>query len=207
MEAFDKICELFDVDHEQIARYYRECEPLNAEIEAKMGGLSLWALDREERMVLYSITKLLRPLSVVETGVGSGVSSSFILAALDRGTLHSVDLGKKYGNEEKTYPVGFAVPEKLRNKWVLHIGESKTILPELMNQLGEIQLFLHDSEHTYENVWFELSEAWNHISSGVILLDNYDWTEAPKKFAQSVRSRLVHLAGDMAAIPKRGDKS
>ncbi len=46
---------------------------------------------------LYALIRLLRPAHVVEVGVSSGVSSAYLLKAMDRlgrGTLHSVDLPK-----------------------------------------------------------------------------------------------------------------
>jgi predicted O-methyltransferase YrrM len=198
----DTLSQLFDVPSGKIDTAIREAQWLMDHVAEKTKGLNLWAVDPEERLALYCTTKLLAPQMAVETGVGSGVSTTFILGALNRGMLHSIDWGKKYGEESKRYPVGFVIPERLKSKWVLHIGDSETTLEPLLDSLGKVDLFFHDSEHTYEHVLFELTSAWSHMKKGVILIDNYDWTDAPNHFADQVSSELLHLTGDLAAIPK-----
>jgi hypothetical protein len=64
----------------------------------------------------YIICRALRPRVVLETGVGSGVTTSFILQALainDEGHLWSIDL-PPIGAEQFA---GSFVPQPLRNRW------------------------------------------------------------------------------------------
>jgi hypothetical protein len=66
----------------------------------------------------YVICRALRPRVVVETGVGSGVTTAFILQALaanDEGHLWSIDL-PPIGAEEYA---GSFVPQHLRDRWTL----------------------------------------------------------------------------------------
>jgi hypothetical protein len=69
--------------------------------------------------MLYLIIKVIKPNLVVETGIGSGSSSLFILATLDRGKLYSIDL-PPHVSEERFYPknlkIGWLVPACLKKK-------------------------------------------------------------------------------------------
>ena len=126
-----------------------------------------------ELPVLYLITRLLKPNIVVETGVASGASSAYIIRALcdnNKGTLHSIDLpqaGLLKGDES-----GFVVPESLRYRWNLGIGDSKDLLVPLLRDIGEIDLFIHDSLHTYEHMMWEYNTVWDLIRSGGIFLSH-----------------------------------
>ena len=69
----------------------------------------------------YVICRALRPRVVVETGVGSGVTTSFILQALSangEGHLWSIDL-PPIGAEQFA---GSFVPQPLKNRWTLLVG-------------------------------------------------------------------------------------
>ncbi len=198
------IASLFGTSPADVDRLAAEAKEINLAVERKLGGRRLWALGRDERVALYCVTRLVKPRIAVETGVGSGVSTTFILSALEGGILHSFDLGVKYGDEEEAYPVGFIIPEELKAKWVLHVGDSKKLLEPFLESLGndKIQLFLHDGEHTTPNVRRELTLAWSHMDRGAILVDNCDWTEAPEEFAEHLNTPITHLVGDMCLILK-----
>jgi len=159
--------------------------------------------------ILYMVVRAVKPLVVVETGVAAGVSSAFILKALeenDKGILYSIDLP----NYEMVYcskirkeassilppnaKPGFVIPHKLKNRWVLKIGKSSDILPELLNHLGRINLFLHDSEHTYENMMFEYNISWPYLSKGGILLSHdVEWNNAFNDFCLKVKRKPIYL--------------
>ena len=82
----------------------------------------------------YAAVRALRPDLVVETGVASGVSSAYILLALERnakGTLHSVEIGDTSYLPANKEP-GWIVPEWLRSRWRLHIGDVRAVLPGLL---------------------------------------------------------------------------
>ena len=146
---------------------------------------------------LYLLTRTLKPKSVVETGVASGRSSALILQGLhdnNNGSLYSIELPKFYpadkqpddpsllinveGSIEATGFIpegkepGWLIPKFLRNRWKLILGVSQEKLPELLNELGEIELFYHDSEHTYKNMLFEFKTVWPHIKRGGFLISD-----------------------------------
>jgi predicted O-methyltransferase YrrM len=187
-------------------------EEFNRKVWAELHGLGYigW-IDFPEG--LYTLMRILKPEIVVETGVAAGVSSAYILKALednDKGELFSIDLP----NHELEYfpklgfkPIsiipqgkepGFAVPAELRYRWHLKLGKSKEILPQLLQELGSVDSFLHDSEHTYGNMMFEYKEAWKYLRSGGLLLsDNIFMNSAFDDFSKLIVRKpfYVYFAG------------
>ena len=107
---------------------------------------------------IWRLTRHLRPVNVFETGVARGITTRFILEALERngfGHLWSVD------QPPPLYPrsweqVGAAVNSNCRRRWSYIRGSNRRRLPALLSFLGAIDLFLHDSIHTEYNTCFEL---------------------------------------------------
>ncbi len=162
--------------------------------------------------VYYAIVRLMKPDIVVETGVQSGISSSFILQALEKngkGRLYSIDLPDE--NVVKVIPPsrrhemesGWVVPRELRKRWKLIIGKSKDTLPPLLRDLGYIDMFLHDGEHSYENMIWEYDVAWSNLKSGKILLsDDVNLNNAFHDFGRKVKTRPILILYSIAAIRK-----
>jgi len=166
---------------------------------------------------LFTITRLIRPEHIVEAGVSSGVSSAHFLAALRRnrhGRLHSIDLptrqkGPELARGESHVAVppglesGWAVPDRLRERWDLRFGPSQQLLPALIGELGPVGLFLHDDLHTPAHLEFELRTIRPKLAPGaVVLADNTRWTgEAFPRFARSVGARVVRRGrGDLVGL-------
>jgi hypothetical protein len=119
----------------------------------------------------YLVCRFMQPEIVVETGVAYGVTTTFILKALqlnDKGILHSVDLPPLGRDTDKF--VGFLVPKELKDRWVLHRGASKRILPRLLPQLKEVDIFIHDSLHTYWNIKLELQLVTPYLSHFAVVI-------------------------------------
>jgi predicted O-methyltransferase YrrM len=139
---------------------------------------------------LYVLCKYRRPRVVVETGVAHGFSTFGILAALQEnrvGELYSIDV------LERMKLTGFAhdlwvdwlVPAHLRNRWHLVVGRSQDKLPSLLHELGEIDIFLHDSEHTTKLMRFEYETAYKHLRrGGIIMSDDADDPSAREAFLE-----------------------
>ncbi|MDE1821133.1 MAG: class I SAM-dependent methyltransferase [Euryarchaeota archaeon] len=161
---------------------------------------------------LYALVRLLRPKHVVEAGVSSGVSSAYFLKALNQnhfGTLHSIDLPTRQKGatfrEKEDSPValppgkssGWAVPPHLRAGWDLRIGPSQELLPSLVSELDQVDLFLHDSLHTFEHATFEFTTVDPKMPShGVLLADNTAWLGgALDRFAASKGVRALYRRG------------
>ena len=140
---------------------------------------------------LYALVRILKPEIVVETGVACGLSSAFILCALEKnknGKLYSIDLPYVEGEDipvdyfdkdglmswciPKNKEVGWIIPPDLRSRWNLIIGSSSEKLPPLLEKLKEIDIFLHDSEHSYKNMMTEYRTAYPFLKRGGILLSH-----------------------------------
>lgn len=149
----------------RFAAWYRA---RSAELRGLGGKLRLGTSDASSAEALYVLVRAARPRVVVETGVLYGGSSAHILAALaanGRGELHSVDLG--CAPDEP--PHDFLVPPDLRARWNYIMGHARQELPRLLDRLGTIDLFHHDSLHTFEHMTWEFETAARHLSpDGVI---------------------------------------
>jgi len=121
---------------------------------------------------LYVMCRIFKPEIVVETGVANGYSSSFILYALEtnrKGRLYSIDLPNQPGQEiEKD--TGWLISENIRGRWELSLGASRKNLPLLLEKLRSIDLFYHDSDHSYENMKFEFELAWQYLAKASLLI-------------------------------------
>jgi hypothetical protein len=128
----------------------------------------------------YALVRAARPRVVVETGVAYGVSSAFILKALagnGQGALHSVDL-PPLGLDSDDF-VGILIPQLLRDRWQLHRGPARRVLPKLLPRLGSVDIFIHDSLHTYSTMTFEFQTVEPYLApSAVLLADDIDQNPA-----------------------------
>ena len=137
---------------------------------------------------VWGLTRHLRPERVVETGVAHGFTSRFILQALaanGKGHLWSIDL-PPLDNELRSQ-VGMAVPKDLADRWTYIEGSSRRRLPPLLSELGEIDLFIHDSLHSERNVRFELDSAWAKLRpGGAAVVDDVDANYGFQSFNNAV---------------------
>lgn len=136
---------------------------------------------------IWCLTRHLRPRNVVETGVAHGLTSRFILEALERnggGHLWSIDLPPL--EEALHEQIGMAVGGRYANRWTLIKGSSRRRLPALLSQLGQIDLFIHDSLHSERNVRFEMDRAWATLRpGGALVVDDIDANRAFQTFTQT----------------------
>jgi len=158
--------------------------------------------------ILYAIVRVLKPLTVVETGVASGVSTTLILKALSlnrSGCLFSIDMPNldPLARLPEGKNVGWLVPDDLKGRWHLILGLSKDKLKPLLQELGSIDLFLHDSEHSYENMIFEFKVAWFFLKKGgVLLADDATVNNAFRDFVRANKPAYWTTFGGLGAIRK-----
>jgi hypothetical protein len=154
-------------------------------------------------LIQYALTRAVAPDVIVETGVANGVSSTYLLMACrlnGKGHVYSIDINNREfmapGNQ-----IGWIVPEYLRNRWTLLLGESRIVLPHILSELGKVDIFIHDSDHSYSNMKFEYETSYPHIRSGGLLLSddanfNTAFTECSKAFQPSA-ARIIRNVGIM----------
>jgi len=160
--------------------------------------------------LLYVLVRFAKPDIMVETGVFDGVSSAIILQALadnQKGTLISVDLpahrpigGSTDRMVETTLPdqlpPGWVIPDYLQDRFQLHQGDSRQLLPDLLKRHPKIDIFFHDSLHTFEHQHYEYTTSWPHIVSGGLLMsDDIFFNSAFHAFCVEQGKEYVHLDG------------
>lgn len=180
-----------------------------AEGQRTFEHLKLTSADLYAKKVLiqYVVARALRPARVVETGVANGVSTAYLLLALERngdGQLDSIEIGDpEYLPPGR--PPGWFVPDWLRSRWQMHLGDSCVLLPELMRRLGDADLFIHDSLHTYEHMGFEFRAAYPFLrSGGVLLADDALWNPAFPEFVQQTGAKLARVIRGVGVLRKNG---
>lgn len=141
----------------------------------------------------YAVCRAVRPSVAIETGVASGITSTFILTALEanggRGALWSIDLPPLAA--EPGPHVGAVVPDHLRRGWNLRLGPSRTVLPGLLAELGTVDIFLHDSLHTRRNMLAEFEMVWPRLRTGGLLVaDDVNMNSAFAEFRERQHHHL-----------------
>lgn len=180
----------------QIRQYYEE----SAELDDKLGKLSLGrsmhtgGIFRPHARIVYSMARIVKPDVIVETGVCYGYSSYFILDALRRngkGHLYSIDPD----NDQRVPPgkhVGWLVPEELKDRWTFINGYSTIELVPLLQKLGSIDFFLHDSAHNYETMMFEFRNCWEFLRpGGMLFADDIHNNNAFETFSKEVQEPMA----------------
>jgi len=136
-----------------------------------------WYSDAEIGLctAIWCAVRHTRPEAAMETGVAHGVSSRVVLEALalnGRGHLWSIDIANPI-NSQVHGQTGVAVTEACRSRWTYVEGETRRRMPSLVAELGTVDVFIHDSLHTFKNTLFEMEQAASVMpSGGVMLIDD-----------------------------------
>ena len=151
-----------------------------------------FATEASSSYFLYSLVRILRPLNIVETGVANGHSSYFLLNAIlnnECGTLHSFDVKNN---------VGTLIAESEKKMWDLNIlprRRRKRFLEDTMKKLGNMDIFIHDSNHFYYWQIFEYRTAWKVLQNGGLLLsDDADASYAFLDFSREIQTSPTFIS-------------
>jgi predicted O-methyltransferase YrrM len=118
---------------------------------------------------LYALTRWQRPAVVVESGGFVGMSSAFILKALaDEG----LTTAKLYSIEwSDDCEQGALIPEELRPQFVPLRGKVEDFARS--DELPScIDMFLHDSSHSYWHMLWEFRQFWPRLRGGGLLVSH-----------------------------------
>lgn len=171
-----RLAELFNTAESDIRRYESELhqEPRLDEFHRRKrqlveDGVVNGTTSEEDCVTMYLVCRILEPETVVETGVLYGAFDTYILAALehnDGGSLYSLDLPDGPNSE---YPYGYAIPDAFRDRWNLQLGDAREMLDEWCEDIGCIDVFLHDSLHTKSHMEFEYETAYPYVREGGVI--------------------------------------
>ena len=157
-----------------------------------------------ESRMLYVICRALKPEIVVETGVASGLSSSMFLLAMKqtkKGHLYSIDLPPTEELNEKieqstllpeNESSGWLIPDNLKNIWTLNLGNSKKILPKILTNLKKCDIFLHDSDHSYEYMKWEFETVMPYLKKA-LLSDDISKNDAFDEFITKQKGSVLKM--------------
>lgn len=120
--------------------------------------------------LLAEIIRREKPKVMIETGVESGYSSEHFLTAMD-----AVGVGHLYSCDPT--PSGFYEAYPIvhpRFTFIRH--RSQDCLLSIFSHTGPFDIFLHDSDHSWECQTWEYYFAWQHVrSGGIIASDDVGW--------------------------------
>ena len=193
-----------------VCRYDQELIELNSHVEKRFDELRFekypskkkpypvnYSINSDSRKFLYYLIRVLKPKNIVETGVAYGTSSAYILKAL-----HENRIGKLYSIDSVFRPwqtenmIGAIIPDNLKNRWELVLGKSTKKLKNLFDEHDDIDIFIHDSLHTYKNMMFEFDTAFENINkNGMIISDDIFGNDAFYDFSnkRNLKNYLIRV--------------
>lgn len=134
------------------------------------------------RLGWYAMVRAVQPDRVVETGTHLGLGSCAIAAALLRnghGRLTTIDVDQKAG-----YLIG--------GQWADVIDRRTGGSVDILKELTDVDIFLHDSLHTYEYETMELAAVEPNLKAdSIVLSDNAHQSAALSDWAE--RNGLRYL--------------
>jgi predicted O-methyltransferase YrrM len=190
--ALDRIAALTGVTLAELHRYRRELVASRLpDILLERGAGVAFTHELPQGALLYLLVRAQRPAVVLETGVGPGYSTAWILAALEdnhAGELTSLGPGPTAGRSAGVHDValGQFVPPTLRARWTLALGNTEDRLRELLSAFREVDLFFYDNGPVAARARFELLAAWERLTPrGILLAHHIDATPAWGAFCRS----------------------
>jgi 3-methyladenine DNA glycosylase Mpg len=141
------------------------------------------------RIGWYVMTRLLKPRLIVEAGVHDGLGSSVLLRALERNCSEGHD-GHLIGIDVDS-TAGWLVPARLTARFTLMVDNSIDALHRIA-AAERVDMFLHDSLHSYTHEMGEYCAVWPALADGGVLLsDNAHATSALADFSAQKAWRYV----------------
>ena len=85
--------------------------------------------------------------------------------------------------------IGSAIPSYMRQNWKLILGSSSEKLKKTLSTLDSLDIFFHDSLHTYKNMTFEFETVWPFITkNGFLISDDISGNNAFHDFYSKMSS-------------------
>jgi predicted O-methyltransferase YrrM len=189
------ISSITDESYEKIVHYFDELEndrDLRDHLESALKGTHYGRdieIDYGRRLGWYTFVRVLKPKIVVETGVDHGVGSCVLASALLRNAAEG-HKGNYYGTEIRP-EAGQLFCGKYATTGKILYDDSITSL----EKLGEIDLFVNDSDHSGEYEYREYLAIASKLSdSAVILGDNSHVTDSLSRFSREQGRKFIFFS-------------
>ncbi|MBO8131121.1 MAG: class I SAM-dependent methyltransferase [Candidatus Marinimicrobia bacterium] len=148
----------------------------------------------EFALLIYLIVRVKKPEKILETGVGRGLSTYYILNALrlnGLGKLYSIDLPALIKNYEEE--VGLYIPECLKKSWIFLRGPSLRIIKNQMEKFKGIDIFIHDSNHNYLYMKRECEIGFKLLkNNGILIADDVN-NDSLYEIHKNYKSKLFSI--------------
>ncbi len=182
-------CKELNLDYLEVKSYIREfLQKFPLALKKQVG----W--DDVNFIFLYVLTKMFKPRVIIETGSNVGFSSTFIALAVKENNngckFYTIDPYLEYPWEKisfvehckirdprinykklngKCKPLSM-VPADLKEHIIFKGGCSEDILPNLVEENREVDIFFHDSDHSYRNMAWECSTVMPYLKKDGFIL-------------------------------------
>jgi len=180
MSALDEVQDekvVFDAHRGVCARLYasiRKWEPETVVATGVYSGVAtasmLLALQENDRGTLYSVDFASGLSADKEEGnsTESETERALSLDYFERGRPSCAEVRSHEIPDDKE--PGWIIPEELRDRWEYYSGRERAALPTLMEDVSDIGLFYHDSDHSTSGMLFEFELAFDQLQPGGIIL-------------------------------------
>ncbi|MGP8072536.1 MAG: O-methyltransferase [Thermoplasmata archaeon] len=190
--ALDRISAMTGAPLSELQQYRRELRAADLPDQLLERGAGVaFTSELPQGALLYLLVRAQRPAVVLETGVGPGYSTAWILAALEAngsGELTSLGPGPTAGRSAGVHEVamGQFVPPNLRTRWTLALGNTEARLREILAGFEQVDLFFYDNGPVAARARFELHAAWERLSPrGILLAHHVDTNVAWSAFCRT----------------------
>jgi predicted O-methyltransferase YrrM len=210
------------VPHADLVLHRREViQQYIADLERRYGSryIAGW-VNLDDALFLYWLVRSLKPKTIVQCGVCNGLSSAFMMLALAKngsdGQLYAIDMPPIFDSKDPAWTIsgkvyGMVVPEGKSSGWMVpeayhrrfHVqnGDAKVLLPKLVERLPAIDMFYHDSDHTYNHMMFEFRQAKRKlVPGGLIVADDISWNASLWDFADEYDAPAYNFKGAVGAV-------
>jgi len=189
--ALDNIATAFDLDTDTLIDYAGE-DDVGGYHASYDDGFPIGSMWRVEGQILYALTRISKPLDVLELGTSRGCSATHILTALTRnegGFLDCVD------NGSQTAVIGDLIPAHFVGKYTIHQTDMEAFIAAAPD--ASYDLILEDGMHTPEQVEMVWRAAYRLLRPGGIILSH----DAEHFIVGEAVREGIARAGYFGAIP------
>lgn len=182
-----------NIEQEDVDRYVDEIEVNKQILKAneRLSKIDSGYRPPARSVGLYILTRYFKPNVCIETGVRHGESTVYILEALRQngeGELHSVDVPSPQLPDGESS--GWIIPKESRGPWTLTLGKSQNELRPILDTIGSIDMFFHDSYHKYPLMKWEFNSALEYMDEGVVASHDINRNHAFLELCSNVDSTV-----------------